>query len=200
MRRGVIASALLLCALPGLFAWSDLTTLPPAVVDALTQIDTAPQKSTLNEMFSTPDAALENLRLIALDHTDLGVELRAIRALPAYCPTAPLPCGSTVIHTTLVALIDEYGRSQHSPQDALRLRAAVEALGVTRAGTSSDVAALSPLLGDPSRDVRATVAQALRTLCNAEAIEPLRARLQIELVEQVRAALTAALRDLRQCP
>lgn len=197
MKRGAIACAVLLCALP---AQGDLTSLPPAVVDALTQIDTAPQKSTLNEMFTTADAALENLRLIALDHTDLGVELRAIRALPTYCPTMPLTCGSSVIHTTLVALIDEYQQSQHSPQDALRLRAAVEALGVMRAGTSSDVTQLSPLLGDPSRDVRATVAQALRNLCNAGAIEPLRARLQIEQVEQVRGALMAALRDLRQCP
>ena len=198
MRRGVIGCAVLLCALP---AQGDLTALPPAVKDALSQIDTPPQKSTLNEMFTTPDDALENLRLIALDHTvDPGVELRAIRALPTYCPPAPQSCGAGMIHTTLVELIDEYERSQHAPLDVLRLRAAVEALGVTRTGASSDVAELSPLLGDPSRDVRATVAQALRNLCNAEAIEPLRARLQIEQVEQVRAALAAALRDLRQCP
>jgi hypothetical protein len=197
MSRGVISCAVLLCALP---AQGAMTVLPPAVADALTQIDTPPQKSTLNEMFATPDAALENLRLIALDPmVEFGAQLRAIRALPTYCPAAPQPCSAT-IHTTLVALIDAYERSPHSPLDVLRLRAAVEALGVTRAGTSSDVAELSPLLGDPSRDVRATVAQALRNLCNAEAIEPLRARLQIEQVEQVRAALTAALRDLRQCP
>jgi hypothetical protein len=195
MKRGVIVCAVLLCALP---AQGDLTALPPAVEDALSQIDTPPQKSTLNEMFTTPDAALENLRLIALDHSvEPGVGLRAIRALPTYCPSA---CGTTTIHTTLVQLIDEYERSPHSPMDVLRLRAAVEALGVMRNGTSSDVAELSPLLGDPSRDVRATVAQALRNLCNAEAIEPLRARLQIEQVEQVRSALTAALRDLRSCP
>src|SRR6185436_4072245 len=108
MSRGVISCAVLLCALP---AQGDMTVLPPAVADALTQIDTPPQKSTLNEMFATPDAALENLRLIALDPmVEFGAQLRAIRALPTYCPAAPQPCSAT-IHTTLVALIDAYERS-----------------------------------------------------------------------------------------
>jgi len=83
MKRSVIACAVLLCALP---AQGDLASLPPPVIDALSQIDATPSKSTLNAMFSTPDAALANLRMIALDHTtEPGVGLRAIRALPGQC-------------------------------------------------------------------------------------------------------------------
>jgi len=197
MKRGVIACAVLLCALP---AQGDLTTISPAVLDALTQIDTAPSKTTLNSMFPTQDAALANLRMIALDHTNFGVQLRAIRALPAYCPTLPLTCNATVPHDTLLVLVDEYKRSQRSPQDILRARAAIEALGATHTSLPSDVSVLSPLLADPSRDLRATVAHALRNVCSAEAIEPLRARFQIEPIEQVRRVINAALRDLRQCP
>jgi hypothetical protein len=198
MRRGVLACAVLLCAMP---VQGDLTSLPPAVVDALTQIDTAPTQSTLNEMFSTPQVALDTLRAIALDHTiNFGVELRAIRALPAYCPTPPTTCSSTVIHDTLHILIDDYKSTEHTPLAQLRLRAAVEALGVTRTGLASDVDKLTPLLDDPSRDVRVTVAHALRNVCSSTAIEPLRARFEIEPVEQVRKAINAALRDLRQCP
>jgi hypothetical protein len=194
---GVIASAVLLCALP---AQGDLTSLPPAVIDALTQIDTAPSKATLNNMFPTPQAALDNLRAIALDHSiDLGVELRATRALPAYCPAAPQPCGATAIHDTLLSLIDDYDRSPRRPQDVLRLRAAVEALGATRSGLVADVDKLRPLLDDPSRDVRATVVRALRNTCNAQAITPLSIRYQNEPTDQVKLAIYAALRDLRQC-
>jgi HEAT repeat protein len=195
MRRGVLACAVVLCAMP---AQGDITSLPPAVVDALTQIDTPPSQATLNEMFSTPQAALDNLRAIALDRTiDPGVELRAIRALPIYCPQA---CGSTVIHETLHILIDDYNTTPHTPLSQLRLRAAVEALGATRTGLASDVDKLTPLLADRSRDVRVAVAHALRNVCNATAIEPLRALFQTEPVEQVRVAISAALRDLRLCP
>jgi hypothetical protein len=194
---GVIASAVLLCALP---AQGDLATLPPAVVDALTQIDTVPSQATINDMFPSPQAALDNLRAIALDHTldlgSLGIQLRAIRALPAYCPQ---PCGDATIHDTLLSLIDDYVRSPRAPQDVLRLRAAVEALGAMRSGLVADVNTLLPLLDDPSRDVRATVVRALRNTCNAQAITPLSMRYQDEPTDQVKLAIYAALRDLRQC-
>jgi HEAT repeat protein len=81
----------------------------------------------------------------------------------------------------------------------LRLRAAVEALGATHSGLVTDVNKLLPLLDDPSRDVRATVVQALRNTCNAQAITPLSMHYQVEPTEQVKLAIYAALRDLRQC-
>lgn len=191
---GVIALAVVLCALP---AQGDLADLPASVVDALTQIDTPPSKSALNQMYPTPQAALDNLRAIAVDHTNgLGVELRAIRALPAYCPS---PCGGSPVHDTLVSLINEYARSPRGPQDVLRLRAAVEALGATSSGLAADVDLLRPLLDDPSRDVRATVVRALRNVCNGQAITPLSMRYQSEPTDQVKLAIYAALRDLRSC-
>jgi hypothetical protein len=191
---GVIALAVVLCALP---ARGGLAELPAHVVDALTQIDTTPSTASLNDMFPTPQAALDNLRAIAADHTiDLGVELRAIRALPAYCSA---PCGGTPVHDTLVALINEYERSPRGPRDVLRMRAAVEALGATSSGLAADVDMLRPLLDDPSRDVRATVVRALRNICNGQAITPLSMRYQSEPTDQVKLAIYAALRDLRQC-
>jgi hypothetical protein len=83
-------------------------------------------------------AALDKLLSVAGDHTaDLGIELRAIRALPAYCPE---PCGpGTPVHDGLIAFIDGFPAAQYTPQDLLRLRAAVEALGATRSMLASDV-------------------------------------------------------------
>jgi hypothetical protein len=193
---GVLAAAVVLCTLP---AEGDLAEVPDEVVDALTQIDTTPSKAALNAMFPTPQAALDNLRQIALDASDLGVQLRAIRALPAYCPAIPQPCGGTPLHDTLRALIADYGRSKHEPQDIMRMRAAAEALGATRSGLSVDVVLLQPLLDDPSRDVRATVVRALRNICNGDAITPLSSHYQAEKTEQVKLEIYAALRDLLQC-
>jgi len=79
------------------------------------------------------------------------------------------------------------------------LRAAVESLGATRSGLASDVDKLIPLLGNGSRDVRATVVRALRNVCNMQAIPPLSLRLQSETTDQVRRAISAALVELRQC-
>jgi hypothetical protein len=197
---GALAAAVLLCALP---AQGDLPEVSGQVTDALTQIDATPSKSTLNDMFPTPQAALDNLTQIATttDPTvDHGVQLRAIRALPAYCPAAPAPCGTSPVHQTLLLLVADYGDSPHAPQDIMRLRAAAEALGATRSQLDGDVAALTPLLEDKSRDVRATVVRALGNVCNRTALVPLSNRYQNEETEQVRRAIRTAVGDLQQCP
>ena len=192
--RTLLAAAVLLCALP---AAGQMASVPAEVVDALTQIDNAPSTDTLNDMFPTPQAALDNLRQIAIDSTALfGVQLRAIRALPAYCPS---PCTDSPVRDTLLSLIGSYSRTMHGPQDILRLRAAVEALGATRSALASDVALLRPLLDDLSRDVRATTVRALRNLCNQDAITPLSMHYQSEKTEQVKHEIYDALRDLLQC-
>jgi HEAT repeat protein len=184
----------LLCALPAAGALPDV---PAEVVDALTQIDTAPSTDTLNGMFPTPQAALDNLRRIALDATEFGVQLRAIRALPAYCPS---PCTDSPVRDTLLLLIANDSRTMHTPQDILRLRAAVEALGATHSRLAGDVTLLKPLLDDVSRDVRATAVRALRNICNQDAITPLSTHYQSEKTEQVKHEIYDALRDLLQCP
>ena len=198
MRLGLIGCASLLCALP---ARGGEPELPASVVHALTPIDTQPTKSALNQVFTTPQLALENLRSIALDRSlDLGIQLRAIRALPSYCPTVPEACGpGTPVHDTLIMLITSQQLVQHTPQDQLRLRAAIEALGATRSGLATDVGALMPLLSNGSRDVRATVVRALLNICNAEAIVPLSRSYSVEKVAQVKVEISAAIQDLHQC-
>ena len=195
MKIRLVATAALLCALPASGQNAPLSQLE---IHALTPIDTMPSTASLATVFEAP---LDSLRTIALDRSvDFGVELRAIRALPAYCPAAPTVCGpGTVVHDTLTALIDGYVSSPRGPLDVLRLRAAVEALGATRSRLASDVDKLMPLLDDGSRDVRVTVVRALRTICNMQAIGPLNQRFSNEPTDQVKLAIFAALRDLRQC-
>ena len=189
----LLLAAVLLCALPSAGA---LPELPTEVVDALTQIDTAPSTDTLNGMFPTPQAALDNLRQIALSASEPGVQLRAIRALPAYCPS---PCVDSPVRDTLLSLINNYFRTTHTPRDIMRLRAAVEALGATHSRLASDVTLLRPLLDDMSRDVRATAVRALRNICHQDAITPLSMHYQSEKTEQVKHEIYDALRDLLQC-
>jgi hypothetical protein len=197
MRLGLVPCAAVLCALP---AYGEPTALPQSVVNALTPIDSVPSKSALNAAFP-PQAALESLLSIALDRTsDLGIELRAIRALPSYCPPAPQLCGpGTVVHDSLVTLIISEQAALRTPKDLLRLRAAVEALGQTRTGLASDVDTLMPMMTSPSRDLRATVVRALLNVCNMQAIAPLNKSYASERVPQVKAEIYAAVQDLRQC-
>jgi len=198
MRLALAGWAALLCTLP---AHGDELGLPQSVVHALTPIDAQPTQSALNQVFATPQLALENLRSIALDRSlDLGIQLRAIRALPAYCPPAPQACGpGTPVHDTLIMLITSQQLVQHTPKDQLRLRAAIEALGATRSKLVDDVNTLMPLLGNGSRDVRATVVRALLNICNTQAIGPLTRSYSLEQVAQVRAEISAAIQDLHQC-
>jgi hypothetical protein len=189
----LLLAAVLLCAWPAAGALPDV---PDEVVDALTQIDTAPSTDMLNGMFPTPQAALDNLRQIALDATEFGVQLRAIRALPAYCPS---PCTDSPVRDTLLSLIANYSRTMHAPQDIMRLRAAVEALGATHSRLAADVTLIRPLLDDLSRDVRATAVRALRNICHQDAITPLSMHYQSEKTEQVKHEIYDALRDLLQC-
>jgi hypothetical protein len=197
MRLGLVSCAVVLCALP---AYGDPTMLPPGVVNALTPIEALPSKAALNAAF-TPQSALDRLRELALDRTiDLGIEIRAIRAMPSYCPQGLQACGAgTTVHDSLVAMIMAEQVAQHTPQDLLRLRAAVEALGQTRTGLASDVDLLVPLLGNPSRDMRATVVRAMINICNMQALAPLNKSYLTERVPQVKAEIAAALQDLPEC-
>jgi hypothetical protein len=202
MRLGLVAGAAMLCALP---AHGESPVPSDRALDALTQLDVLPTAATLTDAFA-PNPALADLAALAInaDRTvDLGVQLRAIHALPTFCPSGAVnraACGDgTVIHDTLIKVIDDQQRSQHGPQDVLALRAAVEALGATRSGLGSDVVELLPLLGDGNRDVRATVARALHDICNIQAKAPLQARYSMEPVLQVRLEISNAIQDLGQC-
>jgi len=172
--------------------------LSVADVEAMTPIDTLPDPAYLDTVFG--NQTLVQLQVIANDTSaDFGVQLRAIRMLAAYCPTTG-PCGvGTTTHDTLAAIVDSYAPiTDETPKEVLRLRAAIETLGIAgrTAGLDADVSRLTQFLGHRSRDIRATTANALRVLCNTQAITPLRVRLQSEGIDQVRLAISAALRDL----
>jgi hypothetical protein len=165
---------------------------------ALSPIDSLPTKESLELVFANEDPLVE-LSEIAQDTTkDFGIRLRAIRALPHFCPT-PSPCDGTLAHDTLVAMIGAISPTDLDGKTLLELRAAIEALGVAKSGDPNDVTLLVPLLDHASRDIRAATARALRDMCNTQAIVPLRTRYQSEQVAQVRLAISTALRDLGQC-
>ncbi len=193
-------------------------TLTQPVMEALTPLDALPSTTAIDAVFGTfGNDTATNLRTIALTPTtcgpsatalDFGVQLRAIRALPAYCPS---PCGvdtaatgmpDTLVHATLVELLGAFNTIPvPTPCDLLRVRAAIEALGLAgvSAAIDTDRTLLEGFLNNASRDVRATTAKALGTLCNTQAKNPLLKRFVAEPTEQVRLAISAALRDLDSC-
>ncbi len=103
MRWRLIPIAALMCAMP---AQGADVVLSQRAIDVLTPIDTLPSQAAVTDALR-PNDALQQLQLIARDTTgDLGVALRAIRMLPAYCPQG---CGAgTAVHETLTKLIDDY--------------------------------------------------------------------------------------------
>jgi hypothetical protein len=187
MRRALPLAALLVAAML-VTARSDTAQLAPPVAAALTPIDTVPSKAELDQVFG--QQAQPALIPIALSGpgSDVGIQLRAIRALTHY------PGATT--HDALVTLLQRY-QAASTGSDLLLLRAAIEALGLLQ--TAADLDQLVPFLEiEASRDLRATTAHALRDLGNPAAIEPLRARYRRERTAQVRLAISEALRVLGQ--
>ncbi|HEX8115383.1 MAG TPA: hypothetical protein VF516_46975 [Kofleriaceae bacterium] len=212
MRARLIVLAALLCAVPATGSDIDLTQ---AQVDALTVVDAPPSREDIDLAFSSspsPNPGLDALLALAVDTSqDLGLQIRAIRALPQYC--LPTGCAGSPVHDKLVVIVgdfrDQLGRGPLSPKDLLRLRAAMEALGATRSGLQDDVDLLTAqvLLQHPSRDVQVTVVHALQSLCSpdlcphdacvqdANAVRALRTGTDT----QVDAAINRALAELARC-
>jgi HEAT repeat protein len=167
--------------------------------NTLSTIDQIPTKPQLDQAFGSD--ALANLASIANPpdpqdpNADQGIRLRAIHALAKYCTATPC-AASDLAHQSVVSVITRTQAAQ-SGTEVLLLRAAVETLGAMR--VSSDVSTLTGLLAHPSRDIRAATARALRDLCNPQAITPLRTRYSSEMTDQVKLAISEALRILGQC-
>ena len=212
MMRRLLAMAALLCAVPATGSGVDPT---PAQVDALTVVDAPPSRAVVDLAFSSgpgPTPGLDALLALAGDSTqDLGLQIRAMRALPQYC--LPTGCARSAVHDTLAAIVDRYRTQLEAaalpPKDMLRLRAAMEALGATRSGLLTDVELLTApaLLHHPSRDVQVTTVHALRSVCSPEQC-PQNACVQAANAvrsirtgadTQVDAAVNRALADLAQC-
>jgi hypothetical protein len=200
MRHAWLFSVALLCALP---ASGEPIQLTKDMQHALTPIDTIPTVEEIQSVFPQPNTVTQ-LALIATSNNDdnefFGLRLRAIRALPLFCPAS---CAGSLPHQTLVNLLTSIGPMAQTGKSALLLRAVVEALGATKSGQRDDVDLLVRYgLGHRVRDVRAATAFALRDLCNQAAVTPLRDRYNIEMdtgVAQVRFAISEALRDLSTC-
>ncbi len=182
------------------FATGSTAGLSERVRDTLTAIDTVPTKVQLDLAFE--NQALPNLSTIAQDRTlDIGVRVRAIHALAKYCPD---PCTSTELaYQSLAALISET-RNETVGEPVVLLRAALETIGTlpveSNAAAKAEVTAIvTELLNHPSRDIRAAAARALRDLCNTNAATALRIRYTSEPTEQVKLAISEALRILGQC-
>jgi hypothetical protein len=205
MTTRLAAIAALLCALPARGADAPLSALE---TDTLTMTDALPTTAQLD--FATqPTPGLTRLLGLAKDSTtSVAIQIRAIRLLPLYCPVPGANCAGTTIHDTLLAIVQSYvtalrqtGSTTLPVSDQLRLRAAIEALGVTRSALPADVDALTlepqSLLHNASRDVRVTVVRALRDLRNCAAIAPLQMLGASETNAQVQQAILGALQSLQ---
>jgi hypothetical protein len=216
MRARPIVLAALLCAVPATGSGIDVTQ---AQIDALTVIDAPPSRDVIDLTFSSNPGltpGLDAVLRLAIDNAqDFGLQIRAIRALPLYCPATPTDCARLPVHDALATIVggfrDQLASGPLAPLDLLRLRAAMEALGATQSGLQSDVELLTKpppvLLQHPSRDVQVTAVHALRNLCSPDlcshatclqdtnAVRALRTGADTELD----AAINRALSDLAPC-
>ena len=177
------------------------TPIPSQALNALTTIDIVPTKQQIDKAFGNEQDALDNLAALATNNdvdpepNEISVRLRAIHALAKYCSATPCATADTA-HQAVAAVIPAT-RDATTGYQVLVLRAAIETLGTMR--VSTDVTTLVPLLEHQSRDIRAATARALRDLCNAQAITALRTRYAAETTDQVKLAISEALRILGQC-
>jgi len=177
--------------------------LSQRAIETLTPVDSTPDLTALDQLFGT--SAMQSLMETAADpDADAGLSIRAVRALPAYCanqldPTVSEACATnTEPHDTIASVVRLY-QNDHTPQGLMKLRASIEALGLTRSSDPNDVELLLPLTEHDSRDIRAASATALGNLCNTSAQAWLQQREVDDQSLQVRAALAIAIRKLQNC-
>ena len=156
------------------------------VVEVLSGIDFIPSRSALDAALGAGAESdlIAIARGTAEESADPGVRIRAYRALALYPGAA--------VEAELRAAIFQHAGG--AAVDMVYLRAAADSL-VELAGPDA-VDDLVPLLDHASRDVRASAAFALGDTGSDDAAPPLRARLLVEEVGQVRLAIAEALREL----
>lgn len=157
-----------------------------AVVEMLSGVDYIPTRAALDGELggSAEEDLIAIARGTAEESADPGVRIRAYRALSLY----PGAATEAALRAGIAA------HAGGGAVETLYLRAAVDSL-VQIAGPEA-VDDLVPLLDHASRDVRASAAMALGDTGSEDAVSPLRARLSVEDVGQVRLAIAEALREL----
>lgn len=158
----------------------------PAVITLLGAMDHVPTRAQLEAVMG-PSPIEELWDLIGIGATKKaspGVRLRAVRALALY--------PGDEARAALRAVIATYGAAREG-LDLLLLRAAIESLATM--GGAAAVADIAPFLqAEECRDLRATAAYALGTIGSATAVPLLSQRQRTETKEQVKQAITEALR------
>jgi HEAT repeat protein len=196
-------AAILGCVLGVAIAVAAAEPLSMTDTFALTTIDMLPTRGQLDGALGSQQEP-NTYRLIAIAEdgsNDTGVRLRAISALPRYCPlvgSVPRCASSDPVHVALQTLVgDPVAAAQLTGKDLVLLRAAIESISLLQ--DPNDAGTIEGLLNHPSRDIRASAARALAAMCDSNAINPLRMRYQNESSDQVKLAISAALRIL-PCP
>jgi hypothetical protein len=127
-----IAAAFGLAALVAIASGAPIS---PQAQETLTPIDTVPTRQQLDDAFSTPQLALQNLAALATvtdpnDPDNIGLRLRAIHALAKYCTSTPC-AASDVAHTSLETVIADNRDQTNGPWPTS------SPCSTTRAGTSA---------------------------------------------------------------
>jgi hypothetical protein len=197
-----VVCATLLGILAAIASGDSALPLDQKAKNTLTPIDSVPTRAQIDDAFSTSQlTALENLTAIATDDqnpSDTGIRLRAIHALAKYCTSMPCTDGDPA-HLAVTTVIADNQHEVSGPR-VLLLRAGVETLGAMRV-RNDDIGILIPILDHSSRDIRASTAKALADICGnpPPTINALRTRYAHEPTEQVKLAISEALRILGQC-
>jgi HEAT repeat protein len=162
--------------------------LDGGIADLLSAADEAPTRERLDEVLG--DAPLAELKQIAADDTlDLGIRLRATRALGLY----PSIEARAALHQAMSERGDcVRDGAAVTGTPSLFMRAALEALGAMH--DPLDVPRIAACLQANSRDLRVAAARALRDLGASTAVCPLQERRAVETVPQVQSAISEALR------
>lgn len=158
----------------------------PELIALLSGIDFVPSKAALDtELGPTAEQQLIAIARTGSPTDDPGVRIRAYRALALYSGSLD----------DLKAAVTEHGDGLEA-LDNLYLRAAMDALATVAGPDLEAVDDIAAHLSHASRDVRAAAARALATTGALAAVERLRARLPLEPEEQVKAAISKAIRAL----
>jgi hypothetical protein len=170
--------------LSSIAAGEPLAAAAAGVDDLLGGVDYVPGKPELDEALGDPPED-ELIDLAISTDADPGVRIRAYRALAHY-PTDP----------TRLVLMDAVAAhaGATSGVEVLYLRAALHSLAAVSGEDAVDE--IAARLDSESRDVRADAALALGETGSATADPPLRARREIEVVDQVKWAIDEALATL----